>query len=101
MLVPDIMNELENTGEEEQKFDKRKMVYEGYKKLKFIFNLIFRKHPYLASVYSRYLIMEFKIRELSEEHQKYNRNTHTQTHTQTPHARTHTKPKRLPVAQDV
>ena len=45
--------------------------------------------------------MEFQIGELSEEHQKYNRNTHTQTHTQTPHAHTHTKPKRLPVAQDV
>ena len=45
--------------------------------------------------------MEFQIGELSEEHQKYNRNTHTQTHTQTPNARTHTKPKRLPVAQDV
>ena len=45
--------------------------------------------------------MEFQIGELSEEHQKYNRNTHTQIHAQTPHARTHTKPKRLPGAQDV
>ena len=62
---------------------------------------MFRKHPYVASICSRYLIMEFQRGELSEEHQKYNRNTHTQTHTQTPHAHTHTKPKRLPVAQNV
>ena len=31
MLVPDIMNKPVNTGEQEQKFDKRKMVYKGYK----------------------------------------------------------------------
>ena len=41
--------------------------------------------------------MEFQIGELSEENQKYNRNTHTQT----PHTRTHLNPKRLPVTQDV
>ena len=62
---------------------------------------MFRKHPYVASICSRYLIMEFQIVELSEEHQKYNRNTCTQTHTHTSHARTYTKPKRLPVAQNV
>ena len=34
--------------------------------------------------------MESQIGELSEEHQKYNRNTHTHTHTHT-HAHTHLK----------
>ena len=34
--------------------------------------------------------MEFQIGELSEEHQKYNKNTHTQTHTQNT-TRTHTQ----------
>ena len=43
--------------------------------------------------------MEFKIGELSEEHQKYNRNTHIQTHTQTPHARTHKMFKTAHVSQ--
>ena len=33
--------------------------------------------------------MEFQIGELSEEHQKYNKNTHIQTHTQNT-TRTHT-----------
>ena len=59
------------------------------------------ENTHLASICSRYLIMEFQIWELSEEHQKYNRNTQTQIHNQTPHARIHTKPKRLPVEQDV
>ena len=41
--------------------------------------------------------MEFQIGELSEEHQKYNRNAQTHTY----HTHAHTKPKRLPVAQAV
>ena len=47
--------------------------------------------------------MEFQVGELSEEHQKYNRNTHTHTHTHThtPHALTHAKQKRLLGAQAV
>ena len=62
-------------------------------KLKYILNQIFRKHTYLASIYSRYLITEFKIGELSEEHQKYNRNT-PHKHTLKHHMHAHTQSRK-------
>ena len=58
----------------------------------YIFNQIFRKHLYLASICSKYFIMEFRTVELSEEHKKIHRNTHTHTHTHT-HTNTHTAEK--------
>ena len=42
----------------------------------------------MASICSKDFIMEIQIEELSEEHKKYNRNTHTYTHTT--HTRTYT-----------
>ena len=61
-------------------------------KTQYIFNEIFRKHPYPASIYSKDFSMQFQIGEFSEDHQKYNRNTHTHTHT-------YTKQKKLPGAE--
>ena len=58
---------------------------------------------YLASIGNKDFSMEFQIGKLSEEHQKYNRNTytHTPTHTYT-HIYTHTykhkQQERLPAA---
>ena len=46
--------------------------------------------------------MEFQIGELSEEHQKYDRNTHANTYTNThTHSRIDTQQKKLPAAEAI